>query len=257
MDRTLGYVRGGRNSSRAGSRLPGGAGKIVQNHFLSLRPDGLDPILTEYGRIHGSGAERYARKILPEWRGGNVRMSGTVTRRLFALLPPRMPPEDRYRLAEKVWRHFAPATYHEFTIGPEADVSAVTKLVSERLEREVTPFTIPESVRKEFDWLSADDVRLRERLLNHIRERRKRLALTEVRLRLQALRRHAAGREGMAIRAKSSFHIDGHTVTVWLDDESGANVSEGRPNPTGGVEAHPLKYVMVALGVVALLAIAL
>ena len=226
-DMALEHFRDGMGFSRG----MGGADKVVKEYFLSLRPGQLEPILTEYGQIYGSEAENYARKALPKWRSGSVTMSGMVARRLFSLLPPRMPLKEKYQLAENLWRYFGPSSQHEFTIGTNTDVDTITRLVSKRLDEKVTPVKIPDSVRNRFNWLAADDVRLKEQLLNHVRQQQKKLAVAEVRRRVQTLQRHTA--EGIAVCAHSTIYIDKHQVDIWLDNTSGENVFEGRPVARG------------------------
>lgn len=215
--------------AEAFSRQMGGTDEDVKQYFFSLGNQQLEPILIEYGKRHGSDAELYARETLPKWRSGMVRMSGMVARRLFSLLPPRMPLRDKYQLAEGVWRHFGPSSRHEFTIGPHTDVEAIASRVSEKLDERVIRFSVPENVRNRFDWLAADDVQLAEQLLNHFRLAQKQLAVAKVSADVATLQRHAKERDGVAVSAHSEIRIDKHRVDVWLDESMDAELVEGRP----------------------------
>jgi len=215
--------------AEAFSRQMGGTDRDVKQYFFSLEKQQLEPILIEYGKLHGSDAEQYARETLPKWRSGTVKMSGMVAKRLFSLLPPRMPLKDKYQLAENVWRHFGPSSRHAFTIGPNTNIEELALRVSEKLDERVTKFSIPENVRNRFDWLAAGDIQLAEKLLNHFRLAQKTLAVKKVRADVATLQRRAGERDGVSVRARSNIQIDKHQVDVWLDKSMDAELVEGRP----------------------------
>ena len=75
----------------------GGTDVDVKEYFFGLSNKQLEPILVEYGKSHGALAEAYARETMPNWRSENRRMSGMIAKRLFSLLPPRMPLKKKVR----------------------------------------------------------------------------------------------------------------------------------------------------------------
>jgi hypothetical protein len=76
----------------------GGIDDDVKKYFFRLTPTQLEPILDEYGQIHGLSARDYAEKTIAKWSSGRTHMSGMVAARLFNLLPPRMPLSEKYDL---------------------------------------------------------------------------------------------------------------------------------------------------------------
>src|SRR5262245_37919653 len=76
----------------------GGTDKDVKEYFFALSPRSLNTILDAYERQYGAGPRAYAQSTISRWRSGAVQMSGTVAERLFRLLPPRMPLQEKYRL---------------------------------------------------------------------------------------------------------------------------------------------------------------
>ena len=111
-----GRHRGGRDralqhiaEAREFSREVGGADEDVKKYFFSLPSNQLRPILDEYEKKYGRKAREYAEEVgLSGWRSGRVTMSGMVKKRLFNLLPPRMPLLAKYSLVENLWNHYGP-----------------------------------------------------------------------------------------------------------------------------------------------------
>ena len=153
----------------------GGSDLDVKKYFFSLSDIELAPILSEYGEDFGSKAEDYARETLPKWKSGNREMSGIVCKRLFGLLPPRMPLKKKYELAENIWKHFGPSSDNSYQIGPNTPISSVEKLIFSKLVEVVTEYSIPENVHNRFSWLSDGDVKAKEDLLNYFRQLEKTL----------------------------------------------------------------------------------
>lgn len=74
----------------------------IKRAFLSLDHGDLDELFTRYGVLNGDSAEQYARKTLPRWRSGSVKLSGQSMERLIHLVPPYLVPEQRLSLLQAV-----------------------------------------------------------------------------------------------------------------------------------------------------------
>lgn len=239
--------------AREFSREIGGTDKDVKDYFFSLEAGTLDKVLSEYGRIFGSEAEDYARKTLPRWRSGATTMSGLVAKRLFNLLPPRMPIEKKFELAGNVWRHFGPSSSHSYVVGPNADVGEIAAVVAKKLDEAVTRYRIPDTVKRRFTWLAAGDVKVEEQLLNHFRQIEKSLALQKVNAEMPVLQKQVRAHPDITSRAKSEIQIHKHRVSVWVDERLDTNIREGRPSlgQTGGSLGNAWVWFVIAAIVLA------
>ncbi len=211
------------------SREIGGTDHDVKAYFFGLQGSELEEILSEYGRSFGADKEAYARQTLPKWRAGVTKMSGLVAKRLFNLLPPRMPLGKKYELAENIWRHFGPSTSHSYRIGPDANPDLVAEAVAAKLDESVTIYNVPENVRNRFDWLAAGDIGIKEQLLNHFRQLEKKIALEKIRLELPVLQRQVRDHPLNTKFARTVLQVHKHEVSLWMDNAIGAEFSEGAP----------------------------
>lgn len=73
----------------------------VRSAFFALEDDALDALFNDYGVIHGSSAESYARKTFPSWKSGKTSLSGQTLERLVELVPPYLEPEQRIGLVRR------------------------------------------------------------------------------------------------------------------------------------------------------------
>jgi len=215
--------------ARAFSHEIGGTDTDVKQYFFSLGGQHLDGILKEYGKKYGNQAEEYARETLPRWRTGATKMSGLVAKRLFDLLPPRMPLAKKYELAENVWWHFGPSSSHSYRVGPTAKLSDVVSVVSERLDEVVSKYAIPEDIQNRFNWLTVGDVRLKEQMLNYFRQMEKSLAVQKLNAEIPVLQRQMHYHGGITSRAKSVIQVHKHDISIWIEKRLGNEICEGAP----------------------------
>jgi len=215
--------------ARAFSHEIGGTDTDVKQYFFSLGGQHLDGILKEYGKKYGNQVEEYARETLPRWRTEKTQMSGKVAKRLFEFLPPRMPNDKKYELAENVWKHFGPSSSHSYRVGPTAKVSDVASVVAETLDEVVLKFAIPEPIQNRFNWLAAGDVRLKEKLLNHFRQKEKELAVQKLNAEIPLLQRQMHYHGSITRRAKSVIQVHKHDISIWVEKRLGSEIREGAP----------------------------
>ena len=146
------------------SELVGGADAEVKKFFFSLPPNHRDAVFHAYGRIYGTSAESYARGTFEKWRNGTVQMSGLVAKRLFALLPNIMSPEQKYDIARHIWEKSAPASSMRLAIGPMAPLDSVMNMLTQHMSSVLTEHMIPSYISSGFKWLSDNDVIFYEKL---------------------------------------------------------------------------------------------
>jgi hypothetical protein len=211
------------------SREIGGTDRDVKEYFFKLNGTQLHNILDEYGRKYGSSAKSYAIKVFPRWKSGSTKMSGLVAKRLFNLLPPRMPISKKFELAENVWNHFGPSSSLSYTIGCNSDVEQLAFLVSNKLDETVTEYNIPEAIKNRFNWLSAGDVSVKEKLLNHFRQIQKGLAVEKARAEIPVLQRQMREHPDITGHAKSILKIYKHEVNIWVDKKLDQEIFERGP----------------------------
>lgn len=210
------------------TRELGGSDQDVKRYFFSIPPDDLREILDEYEIKFGTKARDYAEETLPKWRDGRVRMSGLVAGRLFGLLPPRMPIEEKYKLTENLWRHTGPGSYKVLRIGLDADIEDVIAAIRDHVERVVTEYNIPGSLERRFAWLSAGDVHVKQKLLNHVRQMERALVMEGARGQLPIMLKHLRGDEGQHThRLAQVLEVGKHRLEVLVDAAAtGVNLEE-------------------------------
>ena len=229
----------------------GGTDKDVKEYFFSLSNAELESILTEYKEEHGSSAANYARETMGDWKAGRRKMSGMVAKRLFDLLPPRMPIKKKFELAENIWKHFGPSSRHSYIVGPEARVGEVISIVSETLDKQITEYNIPQNVKNRFNWLASNDVGLKEQLLNHFRQLEKDLVKQKLEAELPILQSQMRAHADKTGSVRSVLTINKHEVSVWVDAALGEEVQEGMPVKQratigSGAAALPWGWIIVA-----------
>ena len=148
----------------------GGNDKDVKEFFFSLNGAELAKILAVYEQEYGKSPREYAESALPQWKSGRKKMSGLVASRLFSLLPKYMSITDKLSLAESLWKHIGPRSTRYIYIGKQATAEDVRNLVKSELDQLATSWTIPNPMKKRFDWLAGGDVEVEQRLLAHIVE---------------------------------------------------------------------------------------
>lgn len=214
MERALEHIR----AAKALSHELGGTDVDVKKYFFALPAKQMAVLLHEYGRLHGSSAQQYAAKTLPSWKNGSVYMSGLVAERLFALLPPRMPISDKYRLTQNLWEHYGPKSKKRLRIGIESDVESVVSVVRIYFDDVVSDHNIPDQMERRFNWLSAGDVQIKQQLLNHLRSQERTLLSEGVKLQLPVLIEHLrADTSSLTSRVSQTLKIGKHELEILVD----------------------------------------
>jgi len=186
----------------------------------------MSDLLKEYRDRYGDDPADYALETLTKWKTGKRRMSGRVMKRLFDLLPPRMPLRQKYRLAESVWAHTGPTSHHKFIVGPEAEISVLGELVADKLSKFVLKHNIPEELKRRFDWLAAGDVQVKEALLNYFQKKERALALGYVEEQLPILQQQMKSRGDITGRANVTLTINKHRVEIEVVNGAGEKIKE-------------------------------
>lgn len=145
----------------------GGVDQDVKKYFFDLSEVELGQTLSEYQRIHGQAAGEYAHQTFPAWRSGKCKMSGLVAKRLFALLPRRMPLRDKYSLVESLWRMKGPRSSKDFQIGADSTLDEIRQAVEQHFSSVVKAHEIPGEIVGRFSWLADGDVKLQQQLYNY------------------------------------------------------------------------------------------
>lgn len=206
------------------SREIGGSDEDVKTYFFALPDRELSEILSEYGRQYGSEAEEYARETFQAWKTRRRRMSGLVAKRLFSLLPRRMPLGLKFELAGNIWRHFGPSSRHAFVVGAETPVELIAETVARTLNDTVSSYNIPSNVAARFDWLADGDVKVKEQLLNHFRQQEKMLAVEKVRSEIPVLQSQVKNHSRFTGSVRSILTVHKHEVAIRVRDGDLASI---------------------------------
>jgi hypothetical protein len=219
----------------------GGTDKDVKEYFFALSPRLLNNILDAYERQYGAGPRAYAQGTISKWRSGAVQMSGTVAERLFRLLPPRMPLQEKYRLIENLWTHVGPKSRKVLRVGLDADIDQIIEVVRTHMNDVVVSFTIPTSLEKRFEWLSAGDSTAKQDLLNHFLDHEKTFVVEGAKQRIPVLLEHLSSNTGANThRAAEVLKIGNHELEVAVDRHaSGARLEEPHVAPSWSLSLQP------------------
>jgi len=128
---------------------------------MHLDEGARDELFSDYGAIHGSSAERYARKTFPKWKSGLTGLSGQTMQRLVQLVPPYLAPEQRFSILQSVLQqHKKSALSQTIRIDVKAPSDGFSKLQEAlaSMSREDFLAHLPEHVMKAASWLYDDDV---------------------------------------------------------------------------------------------------
>jgi hypothetical protein len=157
-------------------------------------------------------------------------MGGHVARRLYELLPPRMPVEERYTLVEGLWHHVGPRSHKTLRVGANVPVDEIMTAVDAHVDEVMTEYRIPEELQRRFRWLSQADVQAKQKLLNHRNALEKTLILDALRAQLPTLLRHACNEtDSRTTHLTRVFTIGKHELELIVDPSaSGVTVDEPR-----------------------------
>lgn len=226
------------------TREVGGTDKDVKEYFFKLSPVELRSVLDAYGREHGPDAREYAEKTIQKWRSGRVTMSGQTAKRLFSLLPPRMPTQSRLNLVRSLWLHYRTRRTRYLTFGPTANASELESAVKAHLDEYARGHEIPAPFKARFQWLSAGDSHVYEQMLNYYLELERQLAAKAASGAARVLTDFfATSQHTQHVRHfERGIAVDGYELTLIFDPQAtGLNFSAHRPQhpsaPTRSVRA--------------------
>ncbi|SLN72318.1 hypothetical protein [Oceanibacterium hippocampi] len=200
------------------SRELGGTDKDVKAYFFSIPLHQLKTILDEYEAKYGRKAREYAERTLPKWRSGQVTMSGQNASRLFELIPPRMPLEEKYKLTENLWRHVGPNSRKTLRIGLDANIEDAIEAVRDHIEKVVIHYKIPADLERRFNWLSAGDVDVKQELLNHLRQMERTFVVDGAKTQLPVMLEHLISVDGRNThRLAQILKVGNHELEILID----------------------------------------
>jgi hypothetical protein len=233
----------------------GGTVSDVKNYFFGLKDGELNAVFSAYSRQYGASKEAYARQAFSKWKSGSTKMSGLVAKRLFDLLPPRMPIATKLELAGNVWRHFGTSSTHHFTVGPNADPKLVIGKVRETLTAQIRDYNIPENVKNRFDWLAAGDISVKEHLLNYFTQMDRKIATDSLNEKLPVLQVQMREHSGHTGSVHTKIEIHKHSVQIWIDPRLDAQFREGQPERkrSAGSASGVMWFLIVVAVIVAII----
>jgi len=114
-------------------------------------------------------------------------MSGLVAKRLFAIIPPMMPIAEKHQIFEALWKRFAPRSKKYLYVGADNSAEGICQLVDDYFSEQRVLHQIPSSLVARFNWLTENDVKVKQQLLNHFMDAQRSLAMQTLRLHLPVL----------------------------------------------------------------------
>lgn len=203
------------------SKELGGTDKDVKEYFFSLSPKELQTIWDKYQANYGEEPRNYAEITLPKWRSGKVQMSGLVAGRLFSLLPPLMPISAKYALTKNLWEHMGPSSRKTLRIGLNGDITQVVEAVRAHIEEVVINYKIPDGLENRFNWLSEQDVHVKQDLLNNLLVAEKNLVVEGAQNQLPTMLAHMGSLSGeQTHRLAQVLKLGKHELEILIDKNS-------------------------------------
>lgn len=233
--------------AEAFTREMGGVDQDVKSYFFELPPERLSSILGEYRRTYGEAAGQYAYDTFHSWKSGSRRMSGLVAKRLFELLPKRMPLPDKYKLVESLWRVKGPSSRKQIFVGTDATVDEVRQTVEQHFNEIVTPHQIPSHIALRFKWLSEGDVQVQQDLYNYYSSLEKPLLVKGLEQRLPLLMNEIGKSLGTSI--SQTVKIGNHELTLTFHSKPGKITATAPATASSGIGDYGC-LIWIAIGVV-------
>jgi hypothetical protein len=193
----------------------GGLDAEVKAFFFSRPPDQLQRILDEYESEWGRAPRLYAEEAVPQWRAGATQMSGMVAERLFRFLPKFMTLEHKLDLARKLWEHTSPSSHRVFAVSPSVEPEDLRAMLVKHLEEVVVPHSWPADMVRRFDWLSADEVLVKQQLMNAIQSHEAGVVSAAITAHVvPIINQLHQSQEHSGFRARHDFSVGKHRVVV-------------------------------------------
>lgn len=193
----------------------GGLVAEVKAFFFSRPPHQLRQILDEYESKWGSAPRQYAEEAMQKWRAGTTQMSGMVATRLVQILPNFMTLEHKLDLARKLWEHTSPSSHRVFGVPPNVEPENLRAMLMKHLEEVVVPHAWPSDMVKRFDWLSAEELLVKQQLMNSIQSHEAAVLSTAITTHVvPIINQLHQSQEQSGIRARHDFSVGKHRVVV-------------------------------------------
>lgn len=233
----------------------GGTDKDVKAYFFALPIDELRTVLDEYEHRYGISKRTYAESTIKKWKSGRVKMGGETAERLYSLLPPKMPLAEKYKLTESLWRHVGPSSRRTLRVGLDASIDDIVAAAADHIDEVVTSYQIPADLEARFQWLAADDVGVKQQLLNHLHALEKDEVAKSVRLQIPVLLDHLKSSGGhLTHRLAQIAKIGKHELEILLDRNAVGVRLEEAPRQqihahlqSGGSNRHLLWMIVLAV----------
>lgn len=134
-----------------------------------MPPDELNIFFDAYEKVHGTQRREYAQEAHIKWKTGRTKMSGMVASRIIDLLPPFMPVDLKLQLVEKFWLN-SQKFREVYLLAPQGtDSAVVSSYLKENYAPAIEELKIPDSMKKRFTWLAAQDAVIVERLISAVK----------------------------------------------------------------------------------------
>jgi len=193
----------------------GGLDKDVKNFLFSRSTTDLISLFDAYETQFGRQAREYAENTLPAWRNGTTQMSGLVAERLFKILPRFMGLGDKFDLAKRLWEHTSPSSFKNFVVSPDVAPEVLRATLTQYLEQVVAPHAWSPEMQSRFDWLAAEDVQVKQQLMNVLRDEEARVVAAAIAEQVTPLINQLhASQENCVVRASHAFAVGKHRIAV-------------------------------------------
>jgi hypothetical protein len=149
-----------------------------------------------------------------------------------------MPLGVKYQLVEGLWHHVGPSSKHRIRVGADADLTEIIELARSKITNFVVNFRIPVDLERRFNWLSNNDVSVKQMLLSHIQEIEKTVVVEAVRAQAPVMLEHLRSAGSQTGRLAQIVRVGKHELELLMDKGATGVRAE---DPARFVSATPVK----------------
>src|SRR5579884_105867 len=229
-----------------------GIDEDVKQVFLRLSDEQLQKVFSEYGRLYGPSACRYAQRTYQRWKTGDVGMSGSTLERMLTIVPPALTFEVKVDLYRRIRERCRSRESVAVTVADSADLGVVERAaqrISERSKNQI----LPPLVEARLEWLSQGDWQLAKALVSRLEEDEAAVIARAVRSEIERLH-NLLSYSGVVDHAQHTIQLPCGTITVqftrkklWRWFVSGEQGEHGAQLPVrrdSNLPAGPVKGIL-------------
>ncbi len=179
-----------------------------------------------------------------------------IAKRLFALMPPHMPVSTKHAIVEVIWKRYGPHSRKYVYVGSDTDYKAAMSDIARYFDGLTVQHAIPDQLERQFDWLSDNDVAVKQQLLNYFMNAQRSAALASISLNLSMmLERMKADKEGQIVKLGHIAFVGNHQLDIRADPLRSGFLFSDSPNDSVKPPVPPTKFPVTFVAIAIVIAV--